>query len=117
MSQSIEEKLDNHAQTKDTLSLETKENLSLIDLHTKFIKYKLHAVGTAHATIANYLINFRLLLLFKPDITLQDLKEDTMIDFLEFLNTRERKVGRQLIIRAYKNSSIATVRGKLSAFF
>lgn len=117
MLQSYQEKLFHEEHVEDTLSLDTKSNAPLQDLHNLFIKYKLHAVGTAHATIANYLINFRMLLLFKPDITLQDLTENTMIEFLEFLNTREGKVGRQLIVRAYKNSSIAAVTGKLSAFF
>ncbi len=104
-------------QGKLNLIFTSKEDTSLKSLHDLFIKHKFYAVGTAPATIENYKINFKLLFQFKPDITVKDLTEETMVDFLEFLNTRERKIGNKKIVRRYKNSSIATVRGKLSAFF
>ena len=96
---------------------EPKEIISLKGLHDLFVKFKLHGARNALATIKNYKQNFGLLTQFKPDISCEDLTEVTMIRFLEFLNTRERKVGKQNIVRQYKNSSIASVRSKLSGFF
>lgn len=93
------------------------QSLDLKELHEKFIKYKQHAVGTAKATIKNYRYNFQLLLQYKPDIKIHELSEETMVNFMEFLNTRNRKVGNKSVTRVYKNSSAATVRGKLSTFF
>ena len=95
----------------------TKKKFLLKDLHETFIKYKLHAVGTAQTTIKNYRHNFQLLLQFKPDISTDELTEELIVNFMEFLNTRYRKVGKKQIVRVYKNSSIATVRGKLNTFF
>lgn len=91
--------------------------MSLKDLHESFVKYKQHAVGCSEATIRNYKHNFKLLLQYKPNLKVHELTEKTIVNFMEFLNTRLRRVGRQNIARPYKNSSIATVRGKLSAFF
>lgn len=54
---------------------------------------------------------------FRSNLQLEDLTEETMILFFEFLNTRLRKVGKKLIVRIYKNSSVVSVRGGLSAFF
>lgn len=93
------------------------EIISLRELHGQFIKFKLHGARNADKTIKNYQQNFNLLLQYKFDITLEDLKEATMVEFLEFLNTRERRVGKLNIVRTYKNSSIASVRSKLSGFF
>jgi site-specific recombinase XerD len=95
----------------------TRKKYLLKDLHEPFIKYKLHAVGTAQATIKNYRHNFQLLLQFKPDISTDELNEELIVNFMEFLNTRYRKVGKKQVVRVYKNSSIATVRGKLNTFF
>ena len=90
---------------------------NLKELHQEFIKHRLHAQGNTRVTIKNYRDSFGLLLQFKPDMKLEDLIEETMVNFMEFLNTRERKVGNKMIVRAYKNSSLATVRGKLGVFF
>src|SRR3989338_2565106 len=90
---------------------------SVIDLHEMFIKQQLNVVGNTPATIKNLRANFQLLLKFKPDLTLEDLTEKTLAEFFEFLNTRERKVGKEYLVRSYKNSSLATVRGKLNTFF
>lgn len=103
--------------TRKQFSSTENVSFSLQALHILFIKYKLHGARNALATIRNYRQNFELLLQFKQDIKLQDLTEDTMINFLEFLNTRKRKVGKQEIIRTYKNSSILAVRSKLNGFF
>lgn len=93
------------------------KDLSLVKLHEQFIKYKLYAVGTSVITIKDYRYNFQLLLKYKPDIKIHELTEETLVNFMEFLNTRFRKVGNRNIVRVFKNSSIATVRGKLNTFF
>jgi len=113
--------MSNNSYTQDRkpneLSSTPNVTFTLQELHIVFIKHKLHGARNALATIRNYRQNFDLLIQFKPDIKLADLTEDCMIGFLEFLNTRERKVGKQQIIRAYKNSSILAVRSKLNGFF
>lgn len=86
-------------------------------LHEQFIKYKLNAVGASKITIKDYRYNFHLLLQYKPDIKIHELTEETLVNFMEFLNTRLRRVGNKNIVRVYKNSSMASVRGKLNTFF
>lgn len=94
-----------------------REENSLLSLYERFINFKFHGTGKSKATIRNYRHNFELLLKFKPDIQLKDLSEENIIYFLSFLNTRERKVGKEQLIRSYKNSSIAVVRSSLNCFF
>ncbi len=94
-----------------------KEYDSLRSLHNIFIKFKFHGARNSQVSIRNYEYNFKLLLNFKPDIEIKDLDEFTILNFLEHLNTRERKVGKQRIVRTYKNSSIAVVRSRLNSFF
>lgn len=92
-------------------------DINLLKLHEQFIKYKLFAVGTTHITIKHYRYIFGQLLKYKPNLKVHDLTEETIVNFMEYLNTRLRQVGNKSMIRVYKNSSIATVRGKLNAFF
>ncbi len=94
-----------------------REENSLLSLYERFINFKFYGTGKSKATIRNYRHNFELLLKFKPNIELKDLSEENIITFLSFLNTRERKVGKEQLIRTYKNSSIAVVRSSLNCFF
>lgn len=96
---------------------EVKSRTSLCDIFKSFIKFRLHGVRNAEATVNDYQHTFGLLLKFNPELTIADLTEETIINFLEFLNTRKRKVGKQLIVRVYKNSSIAVIRSRLNPFF
>lgn len=89
----------------------------LRELHEQFVKMQLHAGAKSRVTIQNYRSNFDLLLQFMPDAALSDLNEETMVNFFEWLNSRERRVGKEDVVRTYKNSSVATVRGKLNTFF
>jgi integrase/recombinase XerD len=104
-------------QSKLNLEYKPTEPETLSSLHERFIKHKQYAEGHSKITIEDYKYHFKMLLQFKPDITLEELNEETMVNFLSYLNTRERKVGAKSIVRPYKNSTIATVRGKLSSFF
>lgn len=92
-------------------------DVSLRHLHELFIKYKRYAVCSAPATLKTYCQVFKLLMQFNSRLLLEDLTETTMIQFFEFLNTRKRKVGKKLIVREYKKSSIASIRGALGSFF
>lgn len=94
-----------------------RENITLRELHDLFIKYKLHGSCNALSTINSYKKNFEQLLQFKPDLKLCEITEETIVNFLEYLNTRLRKVGNASITRTFKNSSIAIVRSKLNSFF
>lgn len=101
--------------TEDTLK--NREEKSLRSLYELFENFKFYGTGKSKATIRNYRHNFELLLNFNPDIKLTDLTEETVVRFIAFLNTRKRKVGKQQIVRPYKNSSIAVVRSSLNCFF
>lgn len=85
-------------------------------LFESFIKV-CRAEGKAKVTIKNYRTNLELFKKFKPDACLNDLTPSTMANFFCFLQDRERLVGKEMVVRDLKNSSIATVRGKLKVFF
>lgn len=116
MSRKVGENLNKGSPNKNKHSLRQKP-LSLVELHELFIKFKLHGAGNANNSVENYKRNFELLLQFKPNLRLQDLTEETIVNFLEFLNTRLRKIGKQQIVRKYKNSSMALIRSNLNVFF
>lgn len=90
---------------------------TLSELFEKFIQHRIYGNCNRPVTIKNYRENFCLLQKYKPDVGLNDLEKDCMIDFMKWLNTRERRVGNRMEIRTLRNSSVATVRGKLAAFF
>lgn len=96
---------------------EAKSDFPLRVLHEMFIKFKLHGARNSQVTIKKHRYFFDLLLKFNNKIKLEDLTEETIINFLEFLNTRERKVGNQQVVRVYKNSSVAVLRSSLNVFF
>jgi integrase/recombinase XerD len=101
---------------KENISKEN-ETTSLQNLHELFIRFKFHGALVSKQSIRNYRHNFELLLKFRPYLKLEDLTEETLINFFAYLNTRERVVGQQLLIRSYKNSSLAIVRSSLNCFF
>lgn len=82
-----------------------------------FIKQSRDVQGKSLVTIRNYRNNFELLKKFKSDLNLDDLTAEFIINFYNYLQTREREIGNDLVVKPLKNSSIATIRGKLSAFF
>lgn len=84
--------------------------------HEQFCK-QMRAENKSHVTIRNYQDIYSWLKLYKPDITVKDLTHDCMLDFMNFLDTRPRKIGKELVSRDLKASSKATVQGKLNPFF
>ncbi|MBS1514102.1 MAG: tyrosine-type recombinase/integrase [Bacteroidetes bacterium] len=113
----MQEVIPKHQNKNSFLKATTREEQSLRSLHELFIKFKIYGSLKSNATIRNYTYNFYLLLCFKPQLTLTDLTEETIINFFAFLNNRERKVGKKLVVRTYKKSSIAIVRCSLNCFF
>jgi len=85
-------------------------------LFEEFINESRAVEGKSEVTINNYRDVFELLIKYKPDIQLADLKKKLMVDFFVFLQERERKVGNKMIVRNLKNSSLETRRNKLNAF-
>lgn len=106
-------------QAKLNLIYHSKPKLSvdLKELHEFFIKFKLYGARNSKATIRDHRYYFSQLMKFNSDLKLEDLTEQTIINFLEYLNTRERKIGNQFIVRDYKNSSVAALRSRLNVFF
>ena len=98
-------------------TFESKSDFPIRVLHEMFIKFKLYGANNAEATIKSHRYYFDLLLKFNSKITLEDLTEKTIVNFLEFLNTRERKIGKQQVVKSYKLSSVALVRSRLNIFF
>lgn len=99
------------------LPFETKKDFPLRVLHELFIKFKLYGAQNAEATIAKHKYYFNLLMRFDRNLTPENLTEQTIINFFEYLNTRERKIGRQYVVKAYKSSSMGIVRSTLNIFF
>lgn len=92
-------------------------DLPLRILHEMFIKFKYYGERNSEVTIKGHRDTFELFMKFNPKTTLVDLTEGTIINFLEFINTRERKIGREYVVRQYKNSSIVIMRNRLNVFF
>lgn len=99
------------------LPFDTKNDIPLRVLHEMFIKFKYYGERNSEVTIKGHRDTFELFMKFNPKITLIDLTEATIINFLEFINTRERKIGKEYVVREYKNSSIVIMRNRLNVFF
>lgn len=117
MRKKLQRELSDRDSYQPRLPFDTKNDFPLRVLHEMFIKFKLFGAGNAEATIRKHQYYFSLLLKFNNKIKLEDLTEVTIINFLEYLNTRERKIGKQYVVKMYKNSSIAIVRSTLNIFF
>ena len=98
-------------------SFQNKKVFPLRILHELFIKFKLYGARNSEATITGHRFTFELLMKFNRKMTLEDLTEETIINFLEFINTRERKIGKEYVVRTYKNSSLLIIRNRLNVFF
>jgi len=99
------------------LPFNSTSDLPLRILHEMFLKFKLYGARNSEATIKGHRYTFELLMKFKREMTLEDLTEGTMINFFEFMNTRERKIGRSFVVQQYKNSSVLILRNRLNVFF
>lgn len=87
------------------------------ELVESFLKQQEYTVRRSKETIKGYKAAFHLLFKFMPQIELVDITTETMQNFFEFLQTRERNYGIDKVKSGVKTSTIATYRSKLNAFF
>ncbi len=99
------------------LPFNSNTDLPLRILHEMFLKFKYYGERNSEVTIKGHRDTFKLFMKFSPNITLSDLTETTVVNFLEFINTRERKIGKDYVVKEYKNSSIVIMRNRLNVFF
>jgi integrase/recombinase XerD len=93
------------------------KKLELDVLFENFVKQSRSIECNSPITIKNYRENYASLKKFKPDVRLTDLTPVFMADFFDHMQTRERVANDGSVKKGLKNSSVATIRGKLSAFF
>ena len=89
----------------------------LIQLHKEFMQGQKFSVRLSSETLRGYQHTFDLLIKIMPTITLETISEKTMTEFFKRLELRERTVGRGIIKKGVKKSTIATYRSKLNKFF
>jgi len=91
--------------------------LLLKPLHQEFMGYSRFTRQISHHTLRGYQNAFDLLLKRYPNITTAMLSPELLSGFFEWLQTRERTVGRGAIRQGVKKSTIATYWIKLTKFF
>lgn len=92
-----------------------KQNLP--QLFAEFIKEEEFSAKLSAETLRGYRMAFELLLKIMPGITLEMISPKTLTEFFARLEKRERTVGRGIIKKGVKKSTIATYRSKLHKFF
>src|SRR5947208_8352125 len=86
-------------------------------LHQEFMGYSRFTRQISPHTLRGYQNAFDLLLKRYPDITTAMLSPELLSGFFEWLQTRERTVGRGAIRQGVKKTTIATYWIKLTKFF
>lgn len=91
---------------------------SLLQLHEKFLQEYEYVVKLRSETLRGYKAVFTTFGKIMPEIErVVDLTPATMNEFFKRLATRERVVGKGMIKKGIKSSTVATYRNKLSKFF
>lgn len=98
-------------------SIKNRDTKYLVGLFEQFAEQSRYAEGKRATTIFGYRSTFMLLQKLIPNICLEMLTPQMMIEFSRRLQNRERVVGRGLIKSGVKNSTLATYRSKLESFF
>jgi integrase len=91
--------------------------LPLKPLHEEFMGYSRFTRQVSANTLRGYQNAFDLLLKRYPDITTARISPELLSGFFEWLQTRERIVGRGAIRQGVKKTTIATYWVKLTKFF
>jgi integrase/recombinase XerD len=91
--------------------------LPLKPLHQEFMSYSRFTRQVSANTLRGYQNAFDLLARCYPDVTTTTLSPELLNGFFEWLQTRERNVGRGAIQKGVKKSTIATYWIKLTKFF
>ncbi len=92
-------------------------DLPLTPLHQEFMGYSRFTRQVSPHTLRGYHDAFDLLLKRYPDMTTSMISPETLITFFQWLQTRQRVVGRGALRQGVKKSTIATYWRKLSKFF
>jgi site-specific recombinase XerD len=90
---------------------------TLVQLNEQFLDECRYSGKLRCETLRGYKASFDLLLKFKPEMSIKDLKPETMTGFFSWLENRQRTVGKGIAKKGVKNSTVATYRNKLSKFF
>ena len=91
--------------------------VSLKPLHEEFMSYSRFTRQVSPKTLLGYKNAFDLLVKRYPDISTTMLSPELLAGFFEWLQTRERIVGRGVIRQGVKKTTIATYWIKLTKFF
>jgi integrase/recombinase XerD len=86
------------------------------DLFYRFIREQ-QVFGRAQSTIRGYEHSFHCFRKLMPDLTIEEITEERVIDFFELLKSRTRIIGKGKKVVGVKNSTLATYRNKLGSFF
>lgn len=86
-------------------------------LFNQYINECRYAAKLSDVTLAGCRSCFDLLLKLMPGISLGDLSPEIMTTFFQKLDERERIVGRGIVKKGVKRSTVATYRSKFNRFF
>lgn len=89
----------------------------LKQLHAQFMEEQEFSAKLRPETLRGYVAGFNLLMKIIPDIRPDMLTQDMMTEFFRRLEKRERVVGRGIVKKGIKASTVATYRSKLNKFF
>ena len=89
----------------------------LTQLHKEFMQEQEFSAKLSSETLRGYQSAFDLLVKIIPTITLKIISEKTMTEFFKRLENRERIVGKGIVKKGIKKSTVATYRSKLHKFF
>lgn len=92
-------------------------NMNLTELHREFIRECRFSSRLSDETIKSYEQRFKSLMDLMPGLTPETIIPKNLTLFFERLHNRERIVGRGIVKKGVKKSTIATYRSKLSKFF
>jgi site-specific recombinase XerD len=90
---------------------------NIIQLHKEFMQEQEFSAKLSPETLRGYQHTFDLLIKIMPTITTGVISEKTMTEFFKRLEKRERTVGRGIIKKGIRKSTVATYRSKLNKFF
>ncbi len=90
---------------------------TLSQLHNQFVEECRYSAHLSEETLRGYVSSFALLERMIPSIRLESIDPATMTEFFRRLKRRKRVVGRGILKTGIRNTTVATYRCKLNAFF
>ncbi len=89
---------------------------NLLVFHNDFIREK-RLAKKSEATITSYKESFKLFYNFLKYKKLEEINKSKVVEFLEYLNTRKRIIGRGYEVTGVSANTIITYKNRLSPFF